>query len=76
MDLFVEPWAVVQGIVGLIDGQERQCAGTGVRRRQFLEVAGSVLLDVEMTIKLLSQGKVGVAVAVLCVTWHHCSSRS
>jgi hypothetical protein len=51
----------VQGIAGLLNRQEAQCSGSEARRRQFAEVAGTVLLDVEMTVKLVSQGKVCVA---------------
>ena len=48
-----------QGLLSLVNGQEaRRSSGTEAARRQFTEVAGTVLLDVEMTVKLLSQGKV------------------
>ena len=48
----------LQGIAGLLTRHEGQCTDTEPKRRQFAEVAGTVLLDVEMTVKLVSQGKV------------------
>lgn len=69
--LSCETLAGMQGIVGLVNRQERRCADTDAGRRQFLEVAGRVLLDAEMTVKLLSQGKVGIADVSCVMTLTH-----
>ena len=49
----------MQGLIDLMNAHEAQSSHTEPKRKQFLEVAGSILLDVEMTVMLVSQGKVG-----------------
>ena len=48
-----------QGLIDVIHAHEARSSGTEPKRKQFLEVAGTILLDVEMTVKLVSQGRVG-----------------
>lgn len=45
----------------LIQAQERRCTGNEPLSRQLLQVAGTVLLDIEITVKLIVQGKVSCA---------------
>ncbi|BDA50979.1 probable fanconi anemia group I protein homolog [Coccomyxa sp. Obi] len=47
----------LQGLMELIQAQERRCAGNEPLSRQLLQVAGTVLLDIEITVKLIVQGK-------------------
>ncbi|CAL8466110.1 g5646 [Coccomyxa elongata] len=47
----------LQGLMELIQAQERRCTGNEPLSRQLLQVAGTVLLDVEITVKLIVQGK-------------------
>lgn len=56
-----------QGLVDLVDAHEARSSGTEAKRRQFLEVAGTILLDIEMTVKLVSQGKVGSSLSLFLV---------
>lgn len=51
----------------LIQAQERRCTGNEPLSRQLLQVAGTVLLDVEITVKLIVQGKVSRASSLWCI---------
>lgn len=51
----------------LIQAQERRCTGNGTLSRQLLQVAGTVLLDIEITVKLIVQGKVSRAPFLWCI---------
>jgi hypothetical protein len=47
-----------QGLVELIQKQEARCSGNEPSLRQLIRVAGTVLLDIEITVKLVMQSKV------------------
>ena len=59
----------------LIQAQERRCTGNEPLSRQLLQVAGTVLLDIEITVKLIVQGKVSCATFLWYTNMHHGAQR-
>lgn len=57
---FAEFHVSLQGLIKLIQKQETRVLGNEPLLRQLVQVAGTILLDIEITIKLVMQGKVSI----------------
>ena len=55
-----------QDICALVGNLEAKCLA-GASRKQLMEVSGAVLIEIEMTIKLMMQGKVQINITF----WPH-----
>ncbi len=57
-DLRLAMFMLTQGLIKLIQKHEVRWQGNALVLRQLLEVAGTVLLDIEITLKHITQNKV------------------